>query len=349
MPLHTSFRWRLCSVSVLTTALVVGQSYPSVVAAEDPADTEKLDAEAAREFDTAISTQEQNPAAAARAAARAARIWLRLVQAAADDSSKADWRQIRIGKTLNSYRLAYQLTEDCQYIREATQAADQYLGSIPESSSNHTFTAEHKASISDSAPECTNEEDTSEVPTPPQDNDGSSDSDGEREGPEQPPAVELPKDEVSDNAKTSKLYVGLAISSGILTGVALGVSLGTGLSRLREPFAGSSYKKILTAAQASYQDSDPSNDVPFGANDDMCAAARANGGINQEVESACDRWDTLGTVAVATGTATAVFAVSTVVFSVLAARKKRREQNLAFSIAPTPGFQGGTVAAKLRF
>jgi len=313
---------RFCLTSALAASIALS---PRQGSAEPLAGADALDAEAAREFDTAIANVERNPPTATRAAANAARTWLKLVESTPESDDTAAWRQIRIGKTLNSFRLAYKLSDDCQYIYEATDAAKTYLATVPPSSENHVATQAHSDSVAEDGKKCP-------APEP--------ETANEPEGPNDEAANLQSTEPLTDRKMNAKSYKLLALTSGVLTGATLGISLGTGLSRTRAPFEGAAYKSILNAARASYEDADPTNNVSYGPEDDMCANARAGAGINPEVVSACNRWDRLGKVAVATGVLTAVFAVSTVVFSVLAVRARRKGKLLSFGVGPLRGGGG---------
>lgn len=334
----------LCLSGVLATSIA---GIPRIGLAEEPTSVDTLDAEAAREFDTAIANFERNPAAATRAAAQAARTWRKLVESTPEGPETDAWRQIRIGKTLNSFRLAYQLSEDCRYIEEAVEAANSYLETVPPSSENHAATQAQSESVAGEGKEC---------PISGPDVPDEAEAEGPKEEDSEAGEVEDPKGDanesqngvtLADNRSPDRSYKLLAITSGVLTGATIVVSLGTGLVRVREPFEGAAYKSILNAARASYEDADPTNNVSYGSEDDMCANARAGAGVNAEVISACDRWDRLGKVAVATGVLTAVFAVSTVVFSVLAVKARRKSEKLSFGVGPLRG--GGGLVGTGRF
>lgn len=125
------------------------------------------------------------------------------------------------------------------------------------------------------------------------------------------------------------------------------VALGTGLAVLHEPFKGAAYKKVLDAAEGSFTDSDPSNDVAHGANDDMCDLARGPGSdggvVNVGVVDACDRWTALRRTSIVTGIGAGVAVVVAATFLGLKLRRhrggKQEARRLRFD-----GSVGATVA-----
>lgn len=125
---------------------------------------------------------------------------------------------------------------------------------------------------------------------------------------------------------------GLGVSLGLM-GVFGAVALGTGLSRVRSPFTGAAYDKILEAARASREDDDPSNDVSSSSDRDMCADG---GQGNADVARACDRWVGLGRASLATGILAGLSLVAAATFLGLKLRRGRVDRH-----AGRPGLRLG--------
>ncbi|WP_434418269.1 hypothetical protein [Nannocystis pusilla] len=169
----------------------------------------------------------------------------------------------------------------------------------------------------------------------------------ERETPaaaEPAPAIQAPAD-ATKQSDERRLVVGLAISAG-LTAALLAVSLGTGLSRYKAPFRGAAYNGIYDAAVASHEDAVTGNEVAHGAGDDMCS--EANRDINGDVRGACERWERLGTAAIATGVMTGVLGVTTIALAAVLAGKRRKSSGAAAllrrhgtTVGVAPAWRGG--------
>jgi len=295
--------------------------------------SEELDTQAVLDFKSAIENAERSPGEAAQRAASAAQTWQSLVESTPETSETSQWRQAKIGRTLNAYKLAFSLSHDCTHLYHAEDATTNYLNSIDNSSEPYRMVHAHHASVqAQGAEECPARAPMQEPPTT--DTNSTSDSEGRNTSSllpvEGPPTSTNPR--IGSPTSTTAPLVDerprkfriLAITSGTLAGVSFLISAGTGLSRVREPFNGRAYQAILDAARESTQDENPENNVPHGPNDDMCAIARSNG--NNEVVSACNRWDSLGAAATATGILGAIFTVSTVALSVAALRAKRNSR-----------------------
>ncbi|MFY0540409.1 hypothetical protein [Nannocystis pusilla] len=151
--------------------------------------------------------------------------------------------------------------------------------------------------------------------------------------------IQAPADATKQSGER-RLVVGLAISAG-LTGAMLAVSLGTGLSRYKAPFRGAAYDQIYDAAVASHEDAETGNEVAHGADDDMCS--EANRGINGDVRGACERWERLGTAAIATGVMTGVLGVTTIALAAVLAGKRRKASGAAALLR-----RHGTTVGSLR-
>ena len=153
-----------------------------------------------------------------------------------------------------------------------------------------------------------------------------------------------------------------------LTVVAAGTTIGTGvwLTSTNRGFR----KELVDAAKASLDDGNELNDVdpnlPEGVN--LCDFARSRptksdgtplgmpGQVrNKAVVEVCNKGDTVRTVQIAAGAATAVFGAATLVFTGLLLIHKRKPAANAMlrhgvRLGIGPGYQGGvTVAGGLRF
>jgi len=287
---------------------------PQILLSQAPADAnlDALDIQASEDLTAAHYSREQDPEAGLQAAARAARTYAKLLAATTETADTSGWRQIRAEKLIKAYELAYELSKDCMYIQEALEAIDGYLGASSSSTSTEFIMSQRDELVSADCVKET-EDAVAEVQTPVE--------------PLDPPVVDSTPDPRADQPiasdKQFKVYRNLAITAGVFTGVSLGALLGTSLSRISEPFHGTAYKSILEAAEASFDDDDPTNNVDYDSNTDMCATARQPAG-NTNVAAACQRWDRLGKAAIATGITTGIFATTTVVFAILAHRTKRK-------------------------
>jgi len=197
--------------------------------------------------------------------------------------------------------------------------------------------------------------------------------------PETGPAEVDPAEEEPPPPKEGGVYFGLekptpgwkwgAFATTLsLTVLAGGATIGTGVwLRLKN---GGFRKELVDAARASLSDTNELNDVdpnlPEGVN--LCDFARSrptdeNGTVlgmpgqvrNSAVVKVCNKGDTVRTVQIAAGAATAVFGVATLVFTGLLVIHKRKPAASAMlrhgvTLGVGPGVQGGvTVAGGLRF
>ncbi len=148
------------------------------------------------------------------------------------------------------------------------------------------------------------------------------------------------------------LVIGLGVTAGFAA-AALAISLGTGLSRAKGPIQGLAYKNVYDAAVDSYKDDMLGNEVNYAEGAEMCTGDTA--ARNPGVAEACQRYDRLRDVALATGVLAGAALVGTAVFAGLLVRQQRRHGVKRagmshFALGAAPRQEGGwIVAGSLRF
>jgi hypothetical protein len=172
--------------------------------------------------------------------------------------------------------------------------------------------------------------------------------------PEPPPAgSKLVWGRYKDQPKWKK--VGLATSAAV-TVLAFGASLGMFMAWRRPN--GPVYKKLLKLAEDSYDNTSSSDDVPYGAGEDICQNARKplGGGVtNAAVADQCSRGEALAKATTASLVVGGVALASTIAFTTLLFVHRERpgmaklhQRGVNFGAAPT--FGGGfVVGGGMRF